>query len=81
MGVRVKAQDGRGVVVDGRMERMATPRDLAEVLGVPEHTLAQWRSQGKGPAYVKVGRYVRYDWSDVKRWIAEQKMSIGMAKN
>jgi excisionase family DNA binding protein len=79
MGARARAQDGREAVAGGRMERMATARDLAEVLGVPEHTLAQWRSQGKGPIYAKVGRHVRYDWSDVKRWIAGQKMTTCMA--
>jgi predicted DNA-binding transcriptional regulator AlpA len=79
MGVRAKAQDSRGVVAGGRMEQMATARDVAAVLGIPEHTLAQWRSQGKGPDYVKVGRHVRYDWSDVKRWIAGRKMTVSMA--
>ena len=81
MGVRAKgnAKDGRETVAGGRMEQMATARDVAAVLGIPEHTLAQWRSQGKGPDYVKVGRHVRYDWSDVKRWIAGQKMTVSMA--
>lgn len=76
MGVRAKAQDGREAVAGGRMEQMATARDVADVIGIPEHTLAQWRSQGKGPDYVKAGRHVRYEWRDVKKWIAGQKMTM-----
>jgi excisionase family DNA binding protein len=38
-------------------------------LGVPVGTLANWRYQGKGPRFVKVGRHVRYRRSDVEAWL------------
>ena len=40
--------------------RLLRPGEVAEVLGVPQGTLANWRYQGLGPTYVKVGRHVRY---------------------
>jgi excisionase family DNA binding protein len=55
-----------------RPEPLASPAEVAKVLGIPEKTLAQWRSQDKGPEYSKVGRHVRYDWADVNAWLAEQ---------
>lgn len=50
-------------------QTLATTAEVAEVLGIPEHTLDTWRSRGKGPAYVKVGRHVRYSWSAVNEWL------------
>lgn len=50
--------------------RLMTPGQLAELLGVSEETLAQWRSQRRGPAYVKVeGRLVRYRQADVEVYL------------
>lgn len=52
---------------------LATTEEVAAFLrDVPKHTLEQWRSQGKGPTYVKVGRHVRYRWADVNAWLDEQ---------
>ena len=53
-------------------ESLVSPPDLAAMLDIPEHTLAQWRSRGTGPAYIKVGRHVRYRWSVVDAWLQEQ---------
>lgn len=32
-----------------------------------------------GMLHHKVGRYVRYDWADVRRWIATRKSVVGAA--
>lgn len=39
---------------------------LAEHWGIPVRTLAAWRYQGKGPAYLKLGGAVRYRLEDVE---------------
>jgi excisionase family DNA binding protein len=41
----------------------------ARVLGLDHRTLEQWRYQGKGPAYLKVGRQVRYRRDDLDAWL------------
>lgn len=46
-------------------DRLLWPDEVAGVLGVP----ANWRYQGRGPAFVKVGRHVRYRRRDVDAWI------------
>ena len=38
------------------------------VIGRPM-TLAHWRSEGRGPAYVKLGMRVAYRGSDLNTWI------------
>jgi hypothetical protein len=45
----------------------------AEWLRQRVSTLRAWRSEGKGPAYVKVGRAVFYEACDLQAWIAGQK--------
>lgn len=51
---------------------MVTPTELATELGIPVKTLAEWRSRGLGPAYVKVGRHVRYRREAIDDWEAKQ---------
>jgi predicted DNA-binding transcriptional regulator AlpA len=60
--------------LDGLVATMTLlhPIDVAELLGVPVATLANWRSLGKGPPFLRVGRHVRYRAGDVDGWIAAQ---------
>jgi excisionase family DNA binding protein len=51
------------------MEDLLDDEKLSGILDVPVGTLANWRYQGKGPRFVKVGRHVRYRRSDVEAWL------------
>lgn len=54
-------------------QKLLTPQQVAEQLGVTTHTLAVWRSEQRYPLkYVKVGRLVRYQESDVERFILDR---------
>ena len=35
-------------------------------------TLANWRTKGTGPRFIKVGRLVFYDRAELDRWMAER---------
>lgn len=50
------------------MIRHLRPDDLADRWGVTTKTLANWRSRGTGPTYVKVGGMVRYPMADVENY-------------
>ncbi len=43
------------------------------VLG-PYSTLAHWRSEGWGPAYVKIGSRVAYAGRDLNAWLDERRV-------
>jgi hypothetical protein len=47
--------------------------ELADVLGVPVSTVSNWRVEGKGPKFIKVGKHVRYAIDDVVAWTNENK--------
>jgi predicted DNA-binding transcriptional regulator AlpA len=48
-----------------------TPKVCAELLHVHLATLARWRSECRGPRYLKIGpQSVRYRPEDVREWLA-----------
>jgi excisionase family DNA binding protein len=53
---------------------LLTPEEAAEELRLPVRQLQQWRYLGIGPAYVKVGRAVRYPRSDLDAWLTANRV-------
>ena len=52
------------------LTKLLTPAKLAEHLEVSTGTLANWRSAGTGPKYVRLAGVVRYRVDAVEKWIA-----------
>ncbi len=63
--MRTRTQAGKARLLD------CNP--AADYLGLSPITLADWRVQGRGPRYVKLGRRVKYDIADLDDYIAENK--------
>jgi hypothetical protein len=55
--------------VETKQAKLATRAQVAEYLGVPAGSLAQWAYRSVGPAYYVVGRHAMYRWSDVEQWL------------
>ena len=53
-------------------DRLLSPQEVADWLGVPVNTLYQWRHRGEGPLGFRVGKHVRYRREDVAAWIDER---------
>lgn len=63
-------------------QQLLTPREVSELLGVSEQTLAIWRSNRRySLKYVKVGRYVRYRYADIVDFIHERTVSTKEARS
>jgi hypothetical protein len=61
-------------------DRLATPEELAAYLSRPPKILAEWRSQGRGPKYLKIeGAQIRYSWDDIHDWLRQQAVTPGSA--
>jgi predicted DNA-binding transcriptional regulator AlpA len=39
---------------------------------VPLSTLYTWRYHGDGPPGFRVGKHIRYRWTDVQEWVKDQ---------
>ena len=54
-------------------EELVSCDKVAKMLGVATQTLANWRSEGSGPRYLKVGRLVYYRRCNISAWLAAQE--------
>jgi predicted DNA-binding transcriptional regulator AlpA len=48
---------------------LAKTAAVADFLGTTVPQLTRLRWEGKGPSYVRLGRSIRYRWSDVDAWV------------
>lgn len=65
----------RGVIVAG--SNMFNETQAAEVLGCSVALLRKWRLFGEGPAYVKIGRLVRYRQEDLDEFLNSHRVVTG----
>lgn len=61
-------------------DRLLSPPEVAELLGVCRETLSNWRRQGKGPPFIRFGAdplraRVRYLPGAVRQWLDEQTIN------
>jgi hypothetical protein len=52
--------------------RLLKPKFAADYLGLTENTLAKWRMRGSGPDYMKFGNAIRYDFTHLREYAANQ---------
>lgn len=65
MAARASRSSARPLAED----TLLSPVDVSQITGMSTKALAQFRWRGLGPAYVKVGRLVRYRTSAVEEWL------------
>ncbi|MFF9687296.1 helix-turn-helix domain-containing protein [Streptomyces sp. NPDC014623] len=60
-----------------------TPAQAGQLMGVSPQTLANWRWQGIGPAYIKLtpgrGGRIRYNRAAVEAWMCSRTVETGAA--
>lgn len=59
-------------LVAHQFETLLTPIQAAAILQVKPNTIAKWRVTGEGPAFIHVGRAVRYSAREIARFIERQ---------
>lgn len=52
------------------IDELINSAQLAEKLRTSQVTVARMRTDGTGPKFLKIGRSVKYRWSDVEVWLA-----------
>lgn len=67
-------------MVQGKAVSKLRPSGVKAEYGIPEQTLANWRHEGRGPAFVRLSaRHIFYDRADIERFFAERKVTPGKA--
>lgn len=75
--ITVNYQQQGGTLIDNQL--WSVPR-LAEYLDVPIMTVRDWVYKRQIP-FVKVGRHIRFQPSDVQRWLSERSHGNGHPEN
>lgn len=52
---------------------LLTPPEAAEVLRTKARTIERWRTNGDGPAFVRIGRRVAYRRQDLEAFITQNR--------
>ncbi|MFI0789587.1 helix-turn-helix transcriptional regulator [Streptomyces lydicus] len=55
---------------------LASPQEISDYLGIPVRTLYQWKYRGIGPKVHKVGKHLRYRWTEVDAWLQTQSLDL-----
>ncbi len=55
-------------------DKIVTVQQAADYLSLSTATLNKWRCQGGGPAYIKLGRAVRYRLDDLQLFLEKSRM-------
>lgn len=65
------------------LPRYVTENEAAEILGLKRGTLSNWRSQRRGPAYVRLGggRVIRYKLSEIEAFAEAYRVDPKYAAN
>jgi predicted DNA-binding transcriptional regulator AlpA len=50
---------------------LVDPPEAARILSISKRTLYNWKVDGRGPKYVKVGHLTRYRKGDLRRYVHE----------
>ncbi len=54
-------------------------REAARILGLSRGTLSNWRTLRRGPAYVRVGRAIRYPLAEIVAFAEAGRVSLDAA--
>ena len=54
-------------------DELVSPDSVADELHVKRETLTAWRTLGRGPRFIKVGRAVFYRRADLSQWLGAQQ--------
>jgi excisionase family DNA binding protein len=58
------------------LSNLLTAGEVAAITRLSLETLAQWRSQRRGIPYLKIGRAVRYDPTDIQEYLKGCRVSV-----
>lgn len=53
---------------------LLTEEKACKMLGIKKGTMKKWRSAGKGPTFIKLGRVIRYERNKLTDYIKERKV-------
>lgn len=76
MTAKLAAKKAETVAPDFISGGLLTPEDVAGIMQVTVNTLQNWRYNGRGPVFSRVGGIIRYTRSDINRFVSDSRQTI-----
>lgn len=73
-GVAVAVNEAAVNKQGGNIMKLIDEKQAAEILGCTVSAMRKWRTLGKGPAYCRVGRLVRYSEADLSAFMEANRV-------
>ncbi|MDB5243420.1 MAG: hypothetical protein JWP57_4045 [Spirosoma sp.] len=55
------------------LEQWLSPKDICQLLKIPEQTFYQWRAKQSGPRAHRIGRHLRISRTDYEAWLSSRQ--------
>ncbi len=72
--VRTVEEERKADDVSPQGKRLLSPKDIEHEFGIHRKMLAEWRSEGIGPAYTTFGRRILYERAVVENYIISKRI-------
>lgn len=72
--VRAVEEERKADDVAPQGKKLLSPKDIEHEFGIHRKMLAEWRSEGIGPAYTTFGRRILYERAVVENYIISKKI-------
>ena len=64
----------------GNREQLLDTEAAARLLGCTPFALIKFRRERRGPPYIRVGKLIRYSYSDLQIWLNSHRVSPGAVR-
>lgn len=64
------------IVTPAPFRKYLSPAEVQAVFGISPRTLEFWRREGRGPSYVRAGKFIKYSRETFDRWMESQQVAM-----
>lgn len=56
-----------------QVKKLLSPKEVEDLFGIKESTLAQWRWLRTGPDFFRLGRMIKYKTEEIEKFLEENR--------
>ena len=63
------------VINPAPFRKYLSPAEVQAVFGISPRTLEFWRCEGRGPSFIRAGKFIKYNRETFDRWMERQEVA------
>lgn len=64
------------VIAPAAFRKYLSPAEVEAVFGITPRTLELWRREGRGPSFIRAGKFIKYSRETFDRWMESQQVQM-----